>query len=134
MKCMSANLRRVVALLALVTPAQALLSQDRPTLPSVLNEGIVVESLTNSGEAKKAGMQTGDLLLSWSGPTSKGEIESPFDLPFIGFEQAARGTVRMEGLRRNEKHTWILRSVPWGIATHPNIADPILSVYLQAEE
>jgi CHAT domain-containing protein/Tfp pilus assembly protein PilF len=99
-----------------------------------LDNGIVVEWLTKSGEAQKAGMQAGDILQSWTGATSKGEIDSPFALPYLGFEQAPRGAVRIEGLRRGEKRTWVLRTTPWGIATRPNVTDPILAVYLQAEE
>src|ERR1700694_969666 len=88
--------------------------------PSTL-KGIVVEWVTANGEAQRVGMRAGDVLLRWSGAISKGEIGSPFELPYIGFEQAPRGVVRIEGLRRGAKRTWLLRTIPWGIATRPNV-------------
>jgi CHAT domain-containing protein len=124
----------LVALLVVPLSAQVTIPNDLPVRPSSLNKGIFVEWVTEEGEAKRAGMQPGDVLLSWSGTTNKGEIESPFDVPFIGFEQGTRGVVKFEGLRGNQRRTWFLHRIPWGIANRPNITGPILSVYLQAEE
>ncbi len=58
-----------------------------------LKPGIVVEEVAKHSEAEKAGLQAGDVLLSWSRGDAKGGIESPFDLsataavsPSKGFE------------------------------------------------
>lgn len=97
-------------------------------------KGIVVESLEAHGEAYKAGIRVGDILLSWVGPTKRGEMDSPFDLPYVGFEQQALGIVRIQGLRDREKRAWLLRKVPWSIQTRPNLTGSALSSYLEAEE
>ncbi len=52
--------------------------------------GITVESVAKYFEAEKAGLQAGDVLLSWSRGDAKGEIKSPFDLSAIEIEQAPR--------------------------------------------
>src|SRR5215831_5589937 len=74
-----------------------------PLLTPMQAKGIVVESLETHGEAYKAGIRVGDILLSWVGPTKRGEMDSPFELPYVGFEQQALGIVRIQGLRGTDK-------------------------------
>jgi CHAT domain-containing protein/Tfp pilus assembly protein PilF len=106
----------------------------QPKPRPLVSKGIVVEGLSKDGEAQKAGMRPGDVLLRWIGTTRSGEIESPFDLPYLGFEQAPRGPIRMEGLRATQKRIWLLPHIPWGIATRPNITGSLLSIYVEAED
>src|SRR6266852_4088594 len=113
MRLLSPNPIIALALLAIPIALQTRVTGDRSPTDPLLDKGIVVEWLTKSGEGQKAGMRAGDVLLSWTGATSKGEIESPFALPYLGFEQAPRGAVRIEGIRRGEKRTWVLRTTPW---------------------
>ncbi len=134
MKFLSSNLFELPAFFLILMASWNGVGTEQPVPTSVFGKGIVVEWVTKKGEADRAGLQPGDILLSWVGPTSKGEIESPFDLPFIGFEQAPRGAVKMEGIRRGRKHIWVLHSIPFGIASHPNIGEPLLSSYQKAEE
>jgi hypothetical protein len=69
-------------------------------------QGVVVESLLSKFEGERVGLQNGDVLLAWARGDAKGDINSPFDLPYIRLEQASRGTVQLEGLRGLEKRTW----------------------------
>src|SRR5262249_25760682 len=94
-----------------------------------LRTGIVVDHLTEHFDAIKAGMRPGDVLLSWARGTIRGKIESPFDLIYIRYEQAARGTLRINGRRFGQRRSWSLGSDVWGIWGRPNFADELLSKY-----
>src|SRR5262245_2113984 len=52
-----------------------------------IDRGVVVEKVAPHGEAEKAGLQEGDILLAWSRGESKGEIQSPFDIMDLETEQ-----------------------------------------------
>jgi CHAT domain-containing protein/Tfp pilus assembly protein PilF len=123
----------LIALFVVPLSAQIAGRTRLATSPTTLDKGIFVEWLTEDGEAKRSGMRAGDVLLSWSSATKKGEVESPFDVPFVGFEQGTQGVVKLEGLRGSQRRTWFLHKIPWGIAARPNITGPVLSAYLQAE-
>ena len=141
----SFDLGRQPVKLAITTPAVILflgliplaLSQvpanpERPTL--ALGRGIIVESVGKNTEAEKAGVQAGDILLDWTRGDAKGEIVSPFDLPYIRFEQASRGLVTVGGLRANQRRTWRLGSDVWGIASRPHLPDPLVSICRQGDD
>lgn len=100
--------------------------------PSI-KPGIVIESLARNAEADRAGIQPGDILLSWTRRDSKGDIESPFDLLRIRFEQASRATVRIDGIRGINKRYWLIGPDFWGIAARPNLQGELLSIYLEGE-
>ena len=67
------------------------------------NPGVVVELVLPNYGADRAGLKPGDILLQWSRANKHGEIASPFDLSYIRFEEASRATIKIEGLRGNEK-------------------------------
>lgn len=94
----------------------------------------MVERLTKGTEAEKAGVLPGDILLTWTRGDQAGTFESPFDLPFVRFEQAFRGTVKIEGLRGREKRVWRLGWDRWGIAARPNFQGNLLSIYQEGQE
>src|SRR5260370_15526317 len=85
-------------------------------------------------EAERAGLQAEDTLLSWACGDAKGNIEAPFDLQVIEVEQAPRGAVRIEGLRGTEKRVWVLRPGSWGLHVRPNLIEPLLAIYLEAQK
>src|SRR5260370_32683796 len=99
-----------------------------------LKPGIVVESVAKYSEAEKAGLQEGDLLLSWSRGDAKGEIESPFDLSGTEIEQAPRGNVTLKGFRGAQKRVWELGPDDWGVKTRPNLPQNLLAIYLEGKE
>lgn len=101
---------------------------------NLIKHGVVVEKVDGQGEAKKAGLQEGDILLAWSRGHSKGAIESPFDLMETESEQASLGAVKIEGLRGTEKHTWSLAPDNWGLTTRPHFAGELLSSYREGED
>jgi CHAT domain-containing protein/Tfp pilus assembly protein PilF len=131
------NLRLTIALFSIAvglsafSPCQTTNSDPgRPTL----GHGIVVESVSKHSEAEKAGIQPDDVLLSWARSQTEGEINSPFDLPYLRFEYGSRGPVLIKGLRGLEQRTWVLGSDTWGISARPNFSDPLLHSYLRGKQ
>jgi len=118
-------------LAALSALAQAAKNDNETKL---IQKGAVVERVTKGGQADKAGIRVGDILLDWSGDAAFAEIESPFALPRIETEQSPRGMVRIGGLRANTKHTWLLRSYGWYLATRPNMQGELLRIYEEGHE
>ncbi|MCP4658248.1 MAG: hypothetical protein GY856_22780, partial [bacterium] len=78
-----------------------------------VDSGVVVEELGQGSTLERAGIQAGDLLLSWerpaqfpfdgpssdNGPKARGEFESVFDWMWLVIEQAPRGRVLLIGER-----------------------------------
>ena len=121
----------------LSTLGQTQTSSENPAITPDLREGTVVEKVSQYGEAEKAGMQAGDLLLRWSRDNTneaKGKIQSPFDLMEIETEQSPRGKVTIEGTRGAESHVWILEPGEWGLETRPNLSGNLLIAYRQGQE
>jgi hypothetical protein len=98
---------------------------DQIVTPSeVLKPGIVIEKIEDEySAAKQAGMQEGDILLSWSRDEASGILESPFDLSLAVTKQPPQGPVKFEGFRGTEKRTWTVVNEYWGATvgfTSPN--------------
>src|SRR5215472_14596017 len=96
--------------------------------------GVVVEKVGKNSEAEKAGMQPGDVLLSWARGEAQGQLESPFDLSLIEVEEAQRGNVTLEGRRGSERRDWLLGSNAWGIDTRPDFEGRALDIYREGQE
>src|SRR5260221_11850714 len=92
-------------------PARGEKTKAQPEL--ALSRGVVVEWVLPNYGADRAGLKPGDILLEWSRGNRRGEIESPFDLDYIRFEEASRATIKLEGLRGSEKRSWLLGSDYW---------------------
>jgi len=115
----------VVALLALASLSTAQ-SQTTPQTKDdnvdndLLLPGVVVAEVTPGWGGARAGLQKGDILLSWSRGDVGGKIESPFAVMWLETEQRPRGIVSLEGLRDQEKKTWNLHSEYWVVQTAPH--------------
>ena len=96
-----------------------------------LRRGLVVEEVSKDSQAEKAGVHTGDILLSWSRAGVQGEFGSPFDLVYAFFEEAPKGPVVISGIRGRAQRKWRLNADTWGISVRPNFSEPLLSMYLQ---
>src|SRR6266568_651290 len=108
--------------------------QGNPSVEAFLKKGVVVESVIKNQEGEQAGIQPGDVLLGWSRGDEAGEINSPFDLPYVRTEQASRGPLKLMGFRDSEKHSWLLGSDLWGVWTYPNFQGELLSIYKQGQK
>ena len=96
--------------------------------------GIVVEAVQKGSAGEKAGLQVGDILLSWKRVGADGKIESPFDLFVVETDQAPRSPVVLEGLRDEEKFTWQLGPDVWGLDSRPNFTQEPLDLYLSGQQ
>jgi CHAT domain-containing protein/tetratricopeptide (TPR) repeat protein len=91
--------------------------------------GVVVESVRLHFAGATAGLQPGDVILSWSceasPPTfpqpSSGSVRSPYDLVPLEVEEAPRRAVTLRGKRGNEERTWTLTEAEWGIDVRPAV-------------
>jgi CHAT domain-containing protein/Tfp pilus assembly protein PilF len=96
--------------------------------------GVVLESVEKESVAAKAGLQVGDILLSWTRGNAQGEIASPFDFAQIEMEQSPQGDVNLHGLSGTEKQVWVLGAGAWGIRARPNLSEPLLSRYQEGQK
>jgi len=86
--------------------------------PLVLS-GVVIEEIPKGSALEKAGLQVGDVILSWerlpnppANPEAASErIDTPFDWMWLEIEQAPRGVVRLTGERGRKR---MLFEVPVG--------------------
>src|SRR5579872_2786482 len=101
--------------------------------PVQLQPGVVVETVARNSAGEKAGIQEGDVLLTWTRAELQGEIESPFDLAEAEVEQGPRGAVTLLGSRQAESKVWILNPSVWGITVRPNFGEPLLSRYHEGQ-
>src|SRR5260370_41060180 len=119
-----------VALCCLKLPI--IFGQDSPKADNAsaqLNPGIVVDRIARNSVGEKAGLKEGDILLRWSRGDRVGQTDSPLDLTEIEVEQSPRGIVTLTGVRGSEGKTWQLEEGAWGIDTHANLTDNLLSRY-----
>src|SRR5579859_4632305 len=101
--------------------------------PTGLEPGIVLEQVDKNSVTEKAGFEVGDTLVRWARDDAQGEFDSPFDFYEVETQQAPRGAVTVEGFRGEAKRVWVLGQGNWGLAGRPNLGEPFLSSYQNAE-
>jgi CHAT domain-containing protein len=100
-------------LLAALIPLCMALSAQAESRPA---PGIVVEEVRPGMAVQAAGLQAGDVLLSWrrDAPSatdsipSVGDLKLPFDLAEVLIEQVPRGSVVLAGRRADRPMSWTL--------------------------
>lgn len=107
---------------------------DQANSSSQLNPGVLIEKVAKNSAAEKAGIQAGDVLLTWARADVKGQIESPFDLAKIETEQAPRGSITVSGLRGKEQLSWAIGPDVWGIQARPDFQGTVRDLYLKGQE
>jgi len=102
--------------------------------------GIVVEEMPEGSAGAKAGIQPGDILLSWRRPPnpvsdSKPDgrtFESPFDFQDLRFEEAPKGAVEVSGRRGDLEKTWKIEIGSWrGVEVGPHWKGKALELSLR---
>jgi CHAT domain-containing protein/Tfp pilus assembly protein PilF len=97
--------------------------------------GVVIEEIPKGSALEKAGLQVGDVILSWerlpnppANPEgARGKIESPFDWMWLEIEQAPRGIVRLKGERDRKAMGWEVRIERWGGKLLPRLSPQALA-------
>ncbi|HYO12122.1 MAG TPA: CHAT domain-containing protein [Thermoanaerobaculia bacterium] len=121
------------ALLDAVDHALGLTEDDPETA------GAVIESVKPESPGMKAGLQPGDLILSWfcaaSPPAfpqpSGGAIRSPYDLLPLEIEEAPRRAVTLGGRRGNQEMLWTLAAGEWEVKARPSLPAGLGALYLE---
>ncbi len=83
--------------------------------------GLVVREVEAGSVAARAGVQVGDLLLSWQRGERRGELVSPFDLDQARVEEAPVGAVAVHGARGGERASFELAEGQWGLKLVPRL-------------
>src|SRR5215203_1014803 len=79
-----------------------------PEEPILVLPGVLIEEIPKESALEKAGLQVGDVILSWerlpnppaSPEGASGKIDSPFDWMWLEIEQVPRGVVRLSYVRK----------------------------------
>jgi hypothetical protein len=111
----------------------------RSERPQGAATGVVVEDVAAELPAAKAGLETGDVILSWSCAAfppalpqpASGRITSPYDLLALEIEEAPRRPVALRGRRGSAEMVWILAEGEWGLATRPGLTGRLAALYLE---
>lgn len=116
----------------------------RPGAPAAAAErepaGLAVESVKPRSVSARAGLEPGDVLLSWSCAASppiapelaSGSLRTPFDLLPLEIEEAPRRAVTLRGRRGNEERAWTLGAGEWGLAARPDLPRDLAALDLEA--
>jgi hypothetical protein len=89
--------------------------------------GVIVETVRGSFSIHRAGIQPGDVIVSWrreasppANPTeAHGEIRSWFDLIEVEYEQSARGKLRLSGSRAGVPFDVVVPPGRWNVEVRP---------------
>jgi len=103
--------------------------------------GVVVEKVAPGSPGEKAGLRSGDVILSWcrTAPASdapclaSGAIESPFDFADLEAEQVSRGGVRLLGRRGALESAWAAGPGSLQIEIRPVLREELLALHQQAQ-
>jgi CHAT domain-containing protein/Tfp pilus assembly protein PilF len=107
-----------------------------------VQRGAIVEAVSPGSAADTAGIQVGDVILSWSRAATppanpemaSGSVESPFDLSDVETEQAPRGLVTLTGRRASAEFNWALRPTRWGLTVRPPLSDRFEALYQEGKQ
>src|SRR5450432_831682 len=109
-------------------------AEQKPDEKSTVEPGVVVEEVEAGREGDKAGLKVGDVILGWSRGDATGNIESPFDYIWIDIEQRPRGEVTLDGMRADQKMTWMLGRGEWGLTADPIFVGRLKGIYAKANQ
>src|SRR5262245_4709257 len=120
----------------LVLSLSAAAAATGKTLPA---PGVVVEEVGKRSSAEWAEIQTGDVIESWSrapadAPRQSGAVSSPFDLAWLGLEQAPRGGLMLHGRRGTQSLTWSISTGDWKLKTRPALPAKLQALHATAGE
>jgi C-terminal processing protease CtpA/Prc len=128
---------RTVCLFLIAWPVFSIAAQGAKSQgsssPTGTGLGVVVSKVAKNSDAEKAGLQEGDLILTWAREASTGPVDSPFVLLWTEIDQSPRGPVTLEGQRAGEKRSWTLKTDRWGISSRPNLPASVLNADQAAE-
>ena len=104
--------------------------------------GVAVEDVAADTAIERAGIEAGDVLVSWVRKTAppanpeeaSGQLASAFDWMALEIEQAPRGTVELRGQRGEISRTFTVKPGLWKAAVRPEMPEKLLAQYLRGLE
>jgi CHAT domain-containing protein/tetratricopeptide (TPR) repeat protein len=106
-------------------PQASLAQKDQGVKP-----GVIVEEVDEGSGPEQAGLQKGDLILSWWRGEAGGKIESPFDWARVEWEQFFFEDITLRGRRGIQAASWDIGSKGLrGLSTRPNLSRSLLRFY-----
>jgi CHAT domain-containing protein/tetratricopeptide (TPR) repeat protein len=98
--------------------------------------GLVVEQVLPAADVVRAGLEPGDILLSWSReaagphrPAARGDLRTPLDLMDVEVEQLPRGRVKIVGQRGTAEMSWTFPSMRFAFVAGPRLQGSLLAAY-----
>lgn len=100
-------------------------------------QGVVVEEIGVGSALEKAGLQVGDVVLSWrrlpnppaNPQEAKGDLRSPFDWMWMEIEQAPRGTLELAVQRGGKEQVVVVEPGYWDGRVRPFLSGEMLADY-----
>ena len=128
---------QLTALCLLGAVLTAACQRTEETSPGTTLPGVVVEDVREGSTLATAGIQPGDVLLSWRrlpDPEDSGEIGSVFDWWWLTIEQSPRGSLRLTGQRDGHDVYFIVPPGPWDAEVRPVMPESTLEIYTQGRQ
>ena len=133
-----ASVALILGLLGWIGPA---IAQPAPE-PQPGEAGVVVEEVGEGSALEAAGLQVGDVLLSWrrlpappaNPEEAQGELVSPFDWEWLVIEQAPRGRVKLLGRRQGEEKVFEVAPGKWKGDVRPLMVGEMLEDYARGKK
>lgn len=98
--------------------------------------GALVEEVPSGTIAARAGLEPGDVVLSWSrkaigadAPAASGDLQTPLDLAEVEVEELPRGGFELIGLRGEQEKRWTLLPGRFGFVAGPRLRGALLESY-----
>ena len=95
--------------------------------------GVVVETVAPESPAERAGLRSGDVIVSWSCGAAEGSIRSSYDLLPLEIEEAPRRAVTLRGKRGDQETAWTLTAGEWGLESRPILPATLTDLYLDGK-
>lgn len=103
-------------------------------MPITAAPGVVVQTAEPGGAAAGAGIDPGDILLTWESATARGAFVTPLDLREVENGESPFGTIMIRGEREDEPFAIELPSLRWRLETRPRFDPAVTEVFLAAEQ
>jgi CHAT domain-containing protein/Tfp pilus assembly protein PilF len=103
-------------------------------MTSVAQSGVVVEEVKPASAGPGPGLESGDVIVSWSRGPESGKIESPFDWTRLWVEQVVRGGVTVRGFRDSHDKSWIISDTIPNVVVRPVLGQDQAKVWQHCRE
>ncbi|MBP7867501.1 MAG: CHAT domain-containing protein [Acidobacteria bacterium] len=134
-------IRRLWPMVALWLVFPAMLFPVSPVKPGRAGTGVVVESVFPGSATERAGLRSGDVVLSWerlpappaNPKRARGKVRDFFRWLDLVWEQSPRGAVVLAGLRDGRGARWEVPRGAWDITVRPRLSPEAEALFREGE-